>query len=57
MHSLFYKDAPDSLTNVRITNAEENHNLNLCNTLDFTLPYPRIELIKRLLFTTLFATF
>jgi hypothetical protein len=48
MHSIYYAYAPESFSNIWNTNALINPDLTLRNANDFTLPFPRIELIKKL---------
>ena len=48
MHSIFYNYAPSSFENTWSKLSARNLNLDLRNENDFTLPFPRLELFKRL---------
>ena len=48
MHSIYYEYAPPSFTNTWTTQAQLHPELNLRNANDFYLPFPRIELYKKL---------
>jgi hypothetical protein len=48
MHTIYYEYAPASFTDTWQTQAQRNPELNLRNATDFYLPFPRIELFKRL---------
>jgi len=53
MHSIYYETAPSSFTDTWQTLAQRNPDLNLRNATDFLIPYPRIELYKRMPIYTL----
>jgi hypothetical protein len=48
MHSIFYNYAPPSFNNTWTTHAQRNLNHELRNDSSFYLPFPRIELYKKL---------
>ena len=48
MHSVFYNYAPSSFENNWSKISERNLSQDLRNQNDFVLPFPRIELVKRL---------
>ena len=48
MHSIFYNYAPVSFRNVWNRNEEREAEVSLRNNNLFRIPYPRIELFKRL---------
>ena len=48
MHSIFYNYAPVSFENIWTKITERNLNQDLRNENDFILPFPRIELFKKL---------
>jgi hypothetical protein len=48
MHSVYYDYAPPSFTNTWQTQAQRNPDLNLRNATDIYIPFPRIDLFKRL---------
>jgi len=56
MHSIYYEYAPPSFTTTWQTLSQRNPDLNLRNATDFLIPYPRIELYKRLPIYTLPTT-
>jgi hypothetical protein len=48
MHSVYYGHAPTSFANTWQTQAQRNPDLNLRNATDIYIPFPRIDLFKRL---------
>jgi hypothetical protein len=48
MHSVYYGYAPTSFPNTWQTQAQRNPDLNLRNATDIYIPFPRIDLFKRL---------
>ncbi len=51
MHTVYYETAPTSFNNIWQTQAQRNPELNLRNATDIYLPFPRIDLFNRSLFT------
>ncbi len=48
MHSVYYECAPTSFSNTWTTQEQRHPELNLRNATDIYLPFPRIEMYKRL---------
>ncbi len=48
MHSVYYGHAPNSFANTWQTQAQRNPDLNLRNATDIYIPFPRIDLFKRI---------
>jgi hypothetical protein len=48
MHSVYYEHAPTSFLNIWTTLEQRHPELNLRNATDISLPFPRIELYKKL---------
>jgi hypothetical protein len=48
MHSVYYGYAPASFENIWTTNAQQHPDLNLRNANNIILPFPRIEMFKKL---------
>jgi hypothetical protein len=48
MHTIYYEYAPASFTNTWQTQAQRNPDLNLRNATDIYVPFPRIDLFKRM---------
>jgi hypothetical protein len=48
MHSVYYGYAPASFENIWTTNAQQRPDLNLRNANNIILPFPRIEMFKKL---------
>ena len=48
MHSIYYNYSPSSFTGTWTTHAQLNPELNLRNANDLHLPFPRIELYKKM---------
>jgi hypothetical protein len=53
MHSVYYEHAPTSFLNIWTTLEQRHPELNLRNATDIYLPFPRIELYKKLPIYTL----
>lgn len=48
MHSIYYNYAPTSFTDTWITQIQRNPDTNLRNATDYCVPFPRIDIFKRL---------
>jgi hypothetical protein len=48
MRSVYYEYAPASFSNTLTTQEQKHPELNLRNTTDIFLPFPRIEMYKKL---------
>jgi hypothetical protein len=48
MHTVYYGTAPTSFNNIWQTQAQRNPELNLRNATDIYVPFPRIDLFKRM---------
>ena len=48
MHTVYYGYAPPSFSNTWQTQAQRNPDLNLRNATDIYVPFPRIDLFKRM---------
>ncbi len=48
MHTVYYGYAPPSFSNIWQTQAQRNPDLNLRNATDIYVPFPRIDLFKRM---------
>jgi hypothetical protein len=53
MHTTYYKYCPESFRNTWKTVSENNPDLNLRNSRDLQVPFPRIDLFKKLPIYTL----
>ncbi len=48
MHTVYYGYTPPSFSNIWQTQAQRNPELNLRNATDIYVPFPRIDLFKRM---------